>query len=292
MARVVPPRDGPAARVPPRDAMMHDSSDDSDESSDAGSARPKGAGVFETPGKPGWAAAAALPSPDADRGGGGSGGAGDWETHVSSSTGQHYWFNARTSVSTYEMPPELQGLPVLSDISSLDESEFARRVEEDFPAEAADAAGGGDGRALPVGWESHVSSSTGAAYYFCAATGETTYDFPKMAMHAGPAARNDLPPRDIESVGVAQTAQDSPLAVLMGAGATAVDDEPAAAPVAPVAPAPAPVEQKPLVDPSRYKGGEEYRGPEDDKEYWKTQTSNASDFLTMAMGGAAPAHTD
>lgn len=286
-----------ARLVPPRDARQwEDSSDGSQASTDdiaSPSGRVHGAGVMPTPAKPA--------TQDT------------WEEHISSSTGEKYWFNPSTQVSTYEMPPE--GLPVFSDISSLDEAEFEKRLDEDFPngdsaetdveVRAPDASGH---ELPPLGWEAHVSSTTGQTYYFCAATGETTYDFPRLRREAGPAAllhtnaTATRSPRESHKDGPSDVAYASSVALdaqhqrLNQLGAAAV----AAATPAPVSSEQQhdsaqqqqhhhdhqqqqqhATQQQPSVDSAAYHAGKDYRGPQDDEAYWKSQTSNAANFLGM-----------
>ena len=46
-------------------------------------------------------------------------------------------------------------------------------------------------------------------------------------------------------------------------------------------------QQQPSVDSTAYQAGKDYRGPQDDDAYWKSQTSNAANFL-----GMCPANID
>jgi hypothetical protein len=82
--------------------------------------RPTGAGIFETPGRTASAAQLDEPvehlEPETF--------ANPWQTQISSSTGEPYWYNALTGASTYELPPELDVLPELSDISTVDGDEL------------------------------------------------------------------------------------------------------------------------------------------------------------------------
>jgi YHS domain-containing protein len=287
-----------ARLVPPRDSQQwEDSSDASQASTDeiaSPSGRVHGAGVMPTPAKPAVAIQAT------------------WEEHKSSSTGQTYWFNPVTQVSTYEMPPELQGLPVLSDVSSLDEAEFARRVDDDFAhgdaavdVEAGVAQTSGQ---LPPGWAAHVSHSTGQTYFFCAATGETTYEFPQLRREAGPAALsadltiaspNTYDPSDATSDrGAARDAQQERLAQLSAPVAATPSDPPSEhhqdgthteqEPVHQHHRQQQPSQQQPPVNSTAYRAGKDYRGPQDDAAYWETQTSNAASFLGMCPVPSRP----
>ena len=275
-----------ARLVPPRDAQQwEDSSDASQASTDeiaSPSGRLHGAGVMPTPAKPALTTQAT------------------WEEHKSSSTGQTYWFNVATQVSTYEMPPELQGLPVLSDISSLDEAELAHRLDDDFPDDgsAVDVEAGISqiSGQLPPGWAAYISNTTGQTYYFCAATGETTYEFPQLRREAGPAALvanvtigslNDSQPQhshdpsDVTSDnGAARVAQQHRLAQLsVPVRASSEHQEDDREKEQQQQQQQQSCEQMPLVDSTAYQAGKDYRGPEDDAAYWETQTSNAASFL-------------
>jgi hypothetical protein len=74
-----------------------------------------------------------------------------WETRVSKSSGDTYYFNPGTGVSTYDFPSATAGAQVAAPPS------------------------------LPAPWQTRISQSSGDTYYFNPETEESTYDFPYAA---------------------------------------------------------------------------------------------------------------
>ena len=128
------------------------------------------------------AAAAQVPGSDSAASNGAALPAG-WSTQVSKSTGNVYFVNTYTNETTYDRPTE----PAVPEMKMYDELEPDQAAIEPLQEQTAHSSAqeAQSEAALPLGWESVTSRSTGQTYYHNLSTGETTYDLPdKPAMTA------------------------------------------------------------------------------------------------------------
>ncbi len=137
---------------------------------------------------------------------------GGWHTQVSTSTGQTYYVNSVTLASQYEFPtaptPEY----------------LAENTSSDASSAAGNAAGSAasNATALPAGWITQVSRSSGDTYYVNEVTGESQFEVP-----TAPASTPVAPPVPASPGTTAHSRSLAPLADgVAAAAALAPEPEP------------------------------------------------------------------
>jgi len=100
-----------------------------------------------------------------------------WEEMVDQSSGNVYYYNAESGVTSWDRPTE--SLDVEEDEDEEEEEDVATdEKEEEIVFEADENA---DEDALPDGWEEMVDQSSGNVYYYNAESGITSWDRPTEA---------------------------------------------------------------------------------------------------------------
>ena len=145
-----------------------------------------------------------------------------WSTAVSNSTGLTYFVNDYTNATTYDRPTEpalpdedgedFDPMEAENEAVGADSSQAAELTEQDASSAAL---GGTDSAALPAGWSTAVSNSTGLTYFVNDYTNATTYDRPTEPA-VGSAGLMDLAVADAAASAGSVGATQPPLDLTVG----------------------------------------------------------------------------